>query len=107
MNLIPLIDESRLVTLIDDPAAMFGRWRESAGCADLARSGEPSFRDDGQLPSGEALARCITCPVAHECLATALVHESEVVLRFGWWGGCGPEARELLADRIGLATQHV
>lgn len=107
MNLIPLVDESRLVTLVNDPSAMSGRWDRHAACADLPRASDPYFPDDGELPPVEALARCITCPVAHECLATALVHESEEGLRFGWWGGCGPEEREHLAERIGLPTKQV
>jgi hypothetical protein len=49
----------------------------------------------------------MTCAVAHECLATALIHESEEGLRFGWWGGCSPDLREVLAERIGLVTTQV
>lgn len=107
MTLIPLIDETRLVTLINDPTTTARRWDDRAACTDIPRTGDPYFPVDGDLPPTEALARCITCPVAHECLATALVHESEEELRVGWWGGCSPEERELLAERIGLATQHV
>lgn len=105
MTLIPLVDESRLVTLINDRRTTTRRWDNSAGCTDL-RLADPYFPEDGEVPPTEALARCITCPVAHECLATALVHESEEGLRFGWWGGYSPKERELLAERIGLATQQ-
>lgn len=107
MTLIPLVDESRLVTLVNDPRTTTRRWDKRAACADLPLAGDPYFPEDGELPPTEALARCITCSVAHECLATALLHESEEGLRFGWWGGCSPEDRELLADRIGLVTQQV
>lgn len=107
MNLIPVIDEYRLVTLINDCDLGKRRWDDRAPCADVPAIGDPYFPDDGELPPVEALARCTSCPVAHECLATALVHEAEEGLRFGWWGGRGPEERELLADRIGLPTQPV
>ena len=36
-----------------------------------------------------------------------MVHESEEGLRFGWWGGCSPYERELLAERLGLAPQQI
>lgn len=107
MNPIPLIDESRLVTLIDDPATMLRRWDDSAECADLPSAEDPYFPDDDGLPPAEALARCHTCAVAHECLAVALIHESEEGLRFGWWGGYGPRERELLAQRLGLPTNEI
>lgn len=106
MTLISLLDESRLVTLINDRSATTRRWDNSAECADLRLAGEPYFPEDGEVPPEEALARCTTCTVAHECLATALVHESREGLRFGWWGGYSPDERELLAKRIGLATQQ-
>ncbi len=107
MTLIPLIDESRLVTLVNDPPTTTRRWDDRAACAALHLAGEPYFPEDGDLPPTEALARCITCTVAHECLATALVHESDEGLRFGWWGGCSPDEREVLAERIGLVTTTV
>ena len=87
MNLIPFVDESRLVTLINDPATTFRRWDNRAACAALLHTGDPYFPDEGELPAAELLELCVTCPVAHECLATALVHEAEEGLRFGWWGG--------------------
>ncbi|MDQ4131304.1 MAG: WhiB family transcriptional regulator [Actinomycetota bacterium] len=107
MTLIPLVDESRLVTLVNDPRTTTRRWDNCAACADLPLAGDPYFPEDGELPPTEALARCITCTVAHECLATALAYESEDGLRFGWWGGCSPDEREVLAERIGLATTQV
>jgi len=107
MTLIPLVDESRLVNLVNDPRTTTRCWDDRAACADLRRAGDPYFPEDGDLPPTEALARCITCAVAHECLATALIHESEEGLRFGWWGGCSPDLREVLAERIGLVTTQV
>lgn len=107
MTLIPFVDESRLVTLVNDPRTTTRRWDDRAACADLPPAGDPYFPEDGDLPPTEALARCITCTVAHDCLATALMHESEEGLRFGWWGGCSPDEREVLAKRIGLFTTQV
>ncbi len=104
---IPLVDEFRLVNLINDATVTARVWDASAACADLPAASDPYFPNDGEVPPAEALARCATCTVLHECLATALIHESEAGLRFGWWGGCGPEARELLAERIGLTAQQV
>lgn len=107
MTLIPLVDESRLVAQVNNPRTTTRCWDIRATCADLLLAADTYFPEDDQLPPTEALARCITCTVAHECLATALVHESEGGLRFGWWGGCSPDERELLAERIGLASQQI
>ncbi|MDA8038256.1 MAG: WhiB family transcriptional regulator [Actinomycetota bacterium] len=107
MTLNSLIDESRLVTLVNDPRTPVRRWHDRAACAELPLAEDAYFPEDGELPPTEALARCVTCAVAHECLATALIHESEEGLRFGWWGGCGPDEREVLAEHIGLATTQV
>jgi hypothetical protein len=107
MTLIPLFDEARLVTLVNDPHTTTRRWDNRAACADLRLAGDPYFPDSGELPPTDALARCIACAVAHECLATALIHESQEGLRFGWWGGSSPEERELLAKHLGLATEQV
>jgi hypothetical protein len=107
MTLIPLVDESRLVMLVNDPRTITRRWDNRAACADIPLADNPYFPEDGELPPTEALARCITCTVAHDCLANALVHESEEGLRFGWWGGCSPYERDVLAERIGLATTQV
>lgn len=107
MTLIPVVDESRLTDLVNDPRTTTQRWADRAACADLALAGDHYFPDEGELPPAEALARCTTCLVACECLATALIHESKEGLRFGWWGGYGPEKRELLAEHIGLATTQV
>jgi hypothetical protein len=105
MNQIPLVDESRLVKLVSDPPTATRRWDNRAACADLAPASDPYFPEAGELPPREALARCFTCPVAHECLATAIRHEAEEGLRFGWWGGYGPDERDALARRLGIHTQ--
>jgi hypothetical protein len=107
MNPIPLVDEPRLVALLNDPTFTYRRWDERAACTGLPATGDPYFPDDGEIPPVEAMAPCLACPVAHECLATALIHEAEEGLRFGWWGGCSPDERELLAEHIGLHTRRV
>lgn len=104
MTTIPPVNKSQLVTLINDPSIASRRWDKRAACADLPQAGY--FPEDGELPPAEALARCISCPAALECLAAALVHEWEEGLRFGWWGGYSPEERELLAERIGLVRKQ-
>ena len=76
MNPIPLVDESRLVALVSDFATTSRRWDERAACADFPSGFDAYFPDDGELPSADALSPCRSCPVATECLATALVHES-------------------------------
>jgi hypothetical protein len=108
MNPIPLVvDESRLVNLVTDPGTMVRRWAQRAGCADPPGRIDNYFPDDGGLPPVDALARCLTCPVATECLATALIHESQSGYRDGWWGGTGPDERDQIARRLGIATTPV
>jgi hypothetical protein len=107
MNPIPLIDESHLVTLVNDLTTTSRRWDERAACADLPSGADADFPDDGELPPEDALARCQSCPVATQCLATALIHESRSGYRFGWWGGVGPDGREELARRLGIQTMPV
>jgi hypothetical protein len=104
MNAIPLVDESRLVALLSDTTTTSRRWAERAACADLPPGADSYFPDDGKLPPVDALARCQSCPVAAQCLATALIHESQSGYRFGWWGGVGPDGREQLAQRLGIQT---
>lgn len=106
MTVIPAIDEARLVTLIDDPAITSYRWHDRAACVKDPLAGDPYFPDGDEGPPAEALAQCAGCPAAHECLATALVHEAENGYRFGWWGGCGPEEREALARRLEIPTRR-
>ncbi len=102
MTTIPLVDETRFVAMILDPNTTNQRWAERAACANLSLAGDPYFPEDGQTPPTEALACCASCPVAHECLATALAHEATYGYRFGWWGGLGPAERELLAAGLAL-----
>jgi hypothetical protein len=104
MNPIPLADESRLAALVSNPIAMSCRWEERAACAHLSPDIDAYFPDDGELPPAEAMALCRSCPVAAECLATALVHESQDSYRFGWWGGVGPDKRQQIAKRLGIQT---
>jgi hypothetical protein len=111
MNPIPpisLVDESRLVAVVSDFPTISRRWREHAACAaDLPSGLDTYFPEEGHLPPVDALALCLSCPVAVECLATALVDESRSGERFGWWGGFGPEEREHLAQRLGIETAPV
>jgi hypothetical protein len=104
MNPIPLVDESCLVALVSDFTTTSRRWDKRAACANLPSSVDAYFPDGGESPSPDALALCLTCPVATECLASALIHESQSGYRFGWWGGVGPDGREQLAQRLGIQT---
>jgi hypothetical protein len=107
MTAIPLVDESRLVALVDDFTTTSRRWDERAACGDLPSGVDAYFPDDGELLPVNALALCRSCPVATECLATALIYESRSGYRFGWWGGVGPDEREELARRLGIETVPV
>jgi WhiB family redox-sensing transcriptional regulator len=107
MNPIPPVDEATLVSLVSDSTIAFCWWDECAACADLSFGPDAYFPDDGQVPSGAALALCRSCPVVAECLATALIHESQSGERFGWWGGIGPDEREQLAQRLGIQSVPV
>jgi len=102
MTPILLVDETRFVAMILDPDTTNQRWAERAACAHLSLAGDPYFPEDGETPPTEALACCASCPVANECLATALVHEAIDGYRFGWWGGLGPGERGLLAADLAL-----
>src|SRR5262249_20728512 len=104
MNPIPLADESRLVALVNDFTTTSRRWHKRAACSNLPPGVDAYFPDGGESPSADALDLCLTCPVATECLASALIHESQSGYRFGWWGGVGPDGREQLAQRLGIQT---
>lgn len=106
MNPFPCVDESRLVDLIIDPTTTTQRWAERATCNRPCSDTDEYFPDDGQ-PGVQALALCSRCPVATECLATALIHESQNGERFGWWGGTSPDTREQIASRLGIRTVRV
>jgi Transcription factor WhiB len=96
-----LID-TRLVALVEDPATTSQEWAGRAACSDITT--DTYFPDDDAAPRPDALLRCAACPVALECLATALVHESVDGERFGWWGGLGPDERALVWSRLGQPT---
>lgn len=102
MTTIPSVDETYLVALIQDPITTTHVWAGGGACIDLHADGDPYFPDDDQVPPAEALACCSRCPVAHQCLATALIHEAINGFRFGWWGGLGPSGRKLLWKALDL-----
>jgi len=107
MNPISLVDESRLVALVSDFITTSRRWDERAACAGLPFGVDAYYPDDSELPPDDALARCRSCPIGAQCLATALIHESRSGYRFGWWGGVGPDEREELARPLGIETVTV
>jgi hypothetical protein len=98
MTTIPPVDETRLAALIQDPATPRQAWAAGAGCLTLAD--DLYFPEEEQAPPVCALACCAACPVALECLATALIHEAADGLRFGWWGGLSPLDRDVLWAQI-------
>ena len=91
-------DDEELVTLIHDPRVLRQVWSERANCGTVHH--DLYFPDEGESPPQSALACCAACPVAQECLATALYHEMDDDLRFGWWGGLSPEERRELWRRL-------
>jgi hypothetical protein len=95
----PSIDEGRLVDLLHDPATTRQDWQPMSLCRG---TNDDYFPDDGAGPPDEALLRCRACPVAHECLATALSHEAADGYRFGWWGGFGPDDRTALWEQLAI-----
>jgi hypothetical protein len=101
---ISFVDKTRLVELVQNPATTTQAWANRAVCTTLPTGDNPYFPDDDDVPSTEALAFCAVCPVAQECLATALVHEALDGCRFGWWGGVGPIERELLWGALDLSA---
>lgn len=102
MTTIPSVDETYLVALIHDPITTTHAWADRAACIDLKAAGDPYFPDADQVPPAEALACCARCPVAQQCLATALLHEAIDGYRFGWWGGLGPSERKELWSALDL-----
>ncbi len=100
MTTIPFVDEIRLVALIQNPATMRQRWVENAACRKRSLAGDSYFPEDDEIPSANALAFCAGCPVAYECLATALIHEVSDGYRFGWWGGLRLADRDLLCTSL-------
>ncbi|MXW57831.1 MAG: WhiB family transcriptional regulator [Acidimicrobiia bacterium] len=100
MNLIPLVDENRLVTLINDESTTRLAWGDRAACRDLPDGLEAYYPDDGEVPALAAIVCCLRCPVSEECLAAAMIHEERDGYRNGWWGGLGPEERDDIAHRL-------
>lgn len=97
---ISFIDEPTLLVHIHDANTIHQRWQSHAACKDLATT-DTYFPDDGEAPSLSALAICAACPVAAQCLATALIHEATDEYRYGWWGGLSPEERDELWAHLG------
>lgn len=58
--------------------------------------------DQGQ-PTGLALARCHGCQARPACLTFALRTEDPEE-RYGWYGGLGPSARDVLAASLGTSA---
>lgn len=102
MDAPPCLDEPRLVGLVRNPATTGQAWAAEAACHDLAT--DAFYPEDDLPPPVDLLEHCATCPVALECLATALIHESVDEYRAGWWGGMGPGERELLWADLDFST---
>lgn len=96
---LPPVDEDRLVALVHDPATSRQGWAARSLCHGLPI--DTYFPEDDVAPPPTALIRCRACPVSHECLATALIHEAVDGHRSGWWGGFGPEDRASLWAGLG------
>lgn len=105
MTTIPFADEACLVALVRDPTTTTQQWADRAACINPPASGDSYFPDEDQVPSAAALACCAACPVAQQCLATALIHEESDGYRAGWWGGLGPSDRDLLWAEIGAEVR--
>lgn len=99
MTVIPVLSEDHLAALVQDPAITRQIWAVAAVCRTVAS--DAFFPEEGQAPVEDVLAYCDRCRVAAECLATALVHEAADGSRHGWWGGLGPDDREVLWIRLG------
>jgi hypothetical protein len=98
MSTVPLLADDDLVTLIQNPSTASHAWADHAACAGLP--GDPYFPEKDGLPPAEAISLCASCPVARQCLASALVYEAADGLRHGWWGGYSPGQRAALWPRL-------
>jgi hypothetical protein len=98
MSTVPLLDEDDLVTLIQKPGTATHDWADHGACTGL--SGDPYFPDEDEQPPAEAIRLCVSCPVAGQCLASALLYEAADGLRHGWWGGYSPDQRAALWPRL-------
>lgn len=74
---------------------MTEHWRERAICRGLPLV--VFFRDGAGATYDAARAICQRCPVAAECLAYAMQHETDQRSRHGVWGGKSPRQRWHLA----------
>ncbi len=86
----PLPVPSGLADLLQDPGVLRQAWAKDAACRNTSYNYLP---DEGEPPP-DALRLCAVCPVASQCLATALLHEHACGLRDGWWGGLAPSERD-------------
>jgi hypothetical protein len=107
MDPFRIIDESRLVNLVTDPTTVSQQWAVRAACAYRLSDTDEFFPEDDDRPKAQAPAACSKCPVATECLATALIYESCDGYRHGWWGGTDPDTREHIANRLGIETNPI
>jgi len=99
MSVARRVDEDHVVALLHRPDTTTHAWAEAAACVGM--KGDPYFPADGDEPTAAALRVCDGCPVASNCLASALLYEAADGLRYGWWGGLSPEEREQLWARLG------
>ncbi len=96
--MLPVTLEDDLLAVVNDPATTRHAWADRAACLNL--TGLPYFPDDGDVPPADALERCAVCPVAPDCLASALRYEAVDGCRNGWWGGCSPAERDVIWEKI-------
>ena len=109
MTLIPLVDESRLVDLINDPAhyhPAMGRplgVRRSVAAAAI----DTYFPEDGELPPTQALARCISVP-GRSRVPRHRAHPRGRAMATGTAGGVAtaPTSASASPSGIGLAARH-
>ncbi len=91
--------EAELRALVNDPDFKpLGRQLRDAAC----RGMDPdAYHPDRGRPGDLALARCTSCQARLACLALALRAE-DPDMRSGWYGGLGPDDRDVVAVAIGL-----
>jgi len=104
-EMYPLLDDPlpvfpNLIDLLADSTLIRQEWADRALCCG---SGFDFHPDEGEPPV-EALRMCAACPVAAQCLATALIHENACGQRDGWWGGISPDARQAVWDALNPDT---
>jgi AraC-like DNA-binding protein len=95
--------EQELRALIHQPDRNpLGRPLRLAACRGMDL--EAFFPDEGR-PDDLVLARCTSCPARLACLALALRAEDHD-MRWGWYGGLGPEDRDGVARTLNLEVQE-